>query len=129
MCNYKINYKTSKLNTIFYNIINFNTLLKLIIKIDYKIVLVKVDNKQIIYHSTTITNTNTYQLNMDKAINDMEQLTGKVKDITSVLKLQNENAEINDKNTAKLKEMSDKMEYIVSQAISECPICYTPYIC
>lgn len=63
---------------------------------------------------------------MDKAINHMEQLTGKVKDITSVLKLQNENAEINDKNTAKLKEMSDKMEYIVSQAIGECPICYTP---
>ena len=56
----------------------------------------------------------------------MTQLTGKVKDITSVLKLQNENAEINDKNTAKLKEMSDKMEYIISQTISECPICYTP---
>ena len=63
---------------------------------------------------------------MKKSINDMTQLTGKVKDITSVLKLQNENAEINDKNTAKLKEMSDKMEYIISQTISECPICYTP---
>lgn len=63
---------------------------------------------------------------MNKAINDMEQLTGKVKDITSVLKLQNENAEINDKNTAKLKEMSDKMDYIISQTISECPICYSP---
>jgi len=56
----------------------------------------------------------------------MKQLTNKVKDVTSVLKLQNENTEINDKNTAKLKEMSDKMEYIVSQTIDECPICYTP---
>lgn len=63
---------------------------------------------------------------MNKAINDMEQLTDKVKDITSVLKLQNENAEINKQNDKKLKEMSNKMDYIISQTISECPICYTP---
>lgn len=63
---------------------------------------------------------------MNKAINDMEQLTDKVKDITSVLKLQNENAEITKQNDKKLKEMSNKMDYIISQTISECPICYTP---
>jgi hypothetical protein len=63
---------------------------------------------------------------MNKAINDMEQLTDKVKDITSVLKLQNENAEITKQNDKKLKEMSVKMDYIISQTISECPICYTP---
>lgn len=63
---------------------------------------------------------------MKKAINDMTQLTDKVKDITSVLKLQNENAEITKQNDEKLKEMSDKMDYIISQTISECPICYTP---
>lgn len=63
---------------------------------------------------------------MNKALNDMKQLTDKVKDITSVLKLQNENAEINKQNDKKLKEMSDKMNYIISQTISECPICYTP---
>lgn len=63
---------------------------------------------------------------MNKSINDMEQLTDKVKDITSVLKLQNENAEITKQNDKKLKEMSNKMDYIISQTISECPICYTP---
>ena len=63
---------------------------------------------------------------MNKALNDMKQLTDKVKDITSVLKLQNENAEITKQNDKKLKEMSDKMDYIISQTISECPICYTP---
>ena len=63
---------------------------------------------------------------MNKALNDMKQLTDKVKDITSVLKLQNENAEITKQNDKKLKEMSDKMNYIISQTISECPICYTP---
>ena len=41
---------------------------------------------------------------MKKAINDMTQLTGKVKDITSVLKLQNENAEITKQNDEKLKD-------------------------
>ena len=63
---------------------------------------------------------------MSNVENDTAKLTTQLNDINSVLALQNSNAELNDINTAKLKEMSDKMEYIVSQAISECPICYNP---
>ena len=63
---------------------------------------------------------------MSNVENDIAKLTTQLNDINSVLALQNSNAELNDINTAKLKEMSDKMEYIVSQAISECPICYNP---
>ena len=63
---------------------------------------------------------------MSNVENDTAKLTTQLNDINSVLALQNSNAELNDINTAKLKEMSDKMEYIVSQAIGECPICYNP---
>ena len=63
---------------------------------------------------------------MSNVENDIAKLTTQLNDINSVLALQNSNAELNDINTEKLLKMSDKIGYIISQTISECPICYNP---
>lgn len=64
---------------------------------------------------------------MSNVENDIAKLTTQLNDINSVLALQNSNAELNDISTEKLLEMlSDKIGYLISQTISECPICYNP---